>query len=257
MKILVIDDDDTIQEYVKQLLEITNLEHESAYTEAEAKEKFNKGGIDLFLIDINLGTQHENDGIDLCKYFKKIEPRIPVIMFTARDLKEFKIESFNYGADDYVIKPFSPEELIARIKRVLSRYGKEIVSNNKMRKVLIVEDDESVQNVLTNILKNNNCVCFTTNNTEDALKRVYEIEPDLIVLDLLLSSQKEHAAFEFLTFMKQTKKDLPIIILTGRYQEPADKTLGLNLGADDYILKPVEPDEFIARVNAIFRGFNK
>ncbi len=179
-------------------------------------------------------------------------------MLTARAHKSFKLDSFSSGADDYITKPFDPDELLSRIKRVLSRYGKIVtIVEPKPRKVLIIEDEEPMQTVLSSILKKNNFLCYTCATTEEALKKIYEIEPDIIVLDLLISTEKEHTSLQFLSFIKQTKKDLPVLIITGVYQEPLDKVLGLNLGADDYVLKPVEPEEFVARVNAVLRAYGK
>jgi DNA-binding response OmpR family regulator len=258
MKVLLVDDDDTIQEYVKELLESSGFEFDSALDISEFQEKVKNNIYDLVLLDINLGGGNEKEGINLCEVIKKQDPKIAVIMFTARDIKDFKLESFSLGADDYITKPFDADEFLARVRRVLSRYGKTVESPEiKLRKVLIIEDDESMQNILTNLLKKNGFLCYISRTTEEALKRIYEINPDLVLLDLLLTGEKEHSSLQFLTFIKQTKKELPVVIITGHYQEPADKTLGLNLGADDYILKPIEPDEFIARINTVIKGYGK
>jgi DNA-binding response OmpR family regulator len=258
MKVLVVDDDDTIQDYVGELLELNGFSYDSSTNVSEFEDKFKNNVYDLVLLDIALGGENEKEGINLCNVIKNKNSKIPVIMFTARDYKDFKLESFSLGADDYITKPFNPEEFIARIKRVLARYGKEVsFPEITLKKVIIIEDDETMQTILGNLLKKNGFLCYMLKTTKDALKKIYEINPDLIILDLLLHEEKEETPFQFLSFIKQSHKNLPVIIITAQYQEPADKVLCLNLGADDYILKPIEPEEFVARVKAVLRAYGK
>lgn len=85
-------------------------------------ESFNLHKPDLIILDLMLPDM---DGFDICKVLKK-DPRcaeIPVIMLTAKGQESDKIKGFDLGADDYITKPFSPRELIARIKAVLRRSG--------------------------------------------------------------------------------------------------------------------------------------
>jgi two-component system, OmpR family, response regulator len=85
---------------------------ESGYTE------FVKGAFDLCLIDIMLPVK---DGIALAQDIRKINPSVPIIFVTAKSLKEDRIAGFKLGCDDYIVKPFSMEELILRMQAVLRR----------------------------------------------------------------------------------------------------------------------------------------
>ncbi|HNY66413.1 MAG TPA: response regulator transcription factor [Deltaproteobacteria bacterium] len=95
------------------------------YTDAKGfLQSLDRKGPDLIILDLMLP---DSDGFDLCRYLKK-DPRlsrIPVIMLTARTLEADKVTGLDLGADDYVTKPFSPRELVARVKAVLRRSGHE------------------------------------------------------------------------------------------------------------------------------------
>jgi DNA-binding response OmpR family regulator len=116
------------------------------------------------------------------------------------------------------------------------------------KQILIVEDDASLARVLRDNLTFDgfDVTCVTDGGA--ALQIVREFPPDLVVLDLMLPGI---SGFELCGMLRQRGRT-PIIILTARGQK-ADKLRGLNLGADDYITKPFDLDEFLARVRAVLR----
>lgn len=85
---------------------------------AEALAKMRDGGIDLVLLDLMLP---EIDGLEACRRIRDDHPSVPVIMLTARDDEASRVTGLEMGADDYVTKPFSGRELVARVKAVLRR----------------------------------------------------------------------------------------------------------------------------------------
>lgn len=121
-KILVVEDEKDINELVLYNLRKHGYQAESAYSGSEALRKVHRGKYDLIVLDIMLP---EVDGLELCKILKsdKSLSTIPIIMVTARSEEADRVLGLELGADDYVVKPFSPRELMARVKTVLRRSG--------------------------------------------------------------------------------------------------------------------------------------
>lgn len=116
-KILVVDDEKNIVELVKYNLEKEGYEVVCAYDGMQAVELARQDKPDLMILDIMLPGQ---GGLEVCRILRK-ESRIPIIMATAKGEEIDKILGLELGADDYVTKPFSPRELVARVKAVLRR----------------------------------------------------------------------------------------------------------------------------------------
>jgi DNA-binding response OmpR family regulator len=120
-KILVVEDDNTIAQGLKYSLEVENFEVQiSSCIEEATKEVSNK--LDLILLDISLP---DGSGFDLCKEIKSKYDNVPIIILTALDEEVNVIKGLDWGADDYITKPFRVRELISRINSVLRRYKKE------------------------------------------------------------------------------------------------------------------------------------
>ncbi|MCS7231166.1 MAG: response regulator transcription factor [Elusimicrobiota bacterium] len=119
-KILIIEDDQETVEYTKKILESAGFEVHYSYTGKDIIKKILTISPDLILLDLTLP---DVDGIDLCREIKSDFrfQAIPVIMLTARGSTEDKIIGFESGADDYITKPYEPQELILRIKALLRR----------------------------------------------------------------------------------------------------------------------------------------
>jgi two-component system, OmpR family, alkaline phosphatase synthesis response regulator PhoP len=118
-----------------------------------------------------------------------------------------------------------------------------------MKEVLIIEDDNSIADLLEIHLKDLNCKVTKSPDGEDGLQKALNNDYDLIVLDLMLPK------VEGLDICKEIRKKeiyTPVLMLTSKSEE-LDKVLGLEVGADDYLTKPFGIREFIARVKAIFR----
>ena len=118
-------------------------------------------------------------------------------------------------------------------------------------KILIIEDEKDIVKMLDYNLKKEGFKALSANNGEDGLDIARKENPDLILLDLMLP---EMDGLEVCKAVKNDTKTahIPIIILTAKAQE-ADKIVGLELGADDYMTKPFSPRELIARIKAVLR----
>lgn len=132
-KVLVIDDEKHIVELLKFNLETMNYDVYYSYDGLDGFNKITKIRPDLILLDWMLPTIN---GIDLLKKMRsdKTLKNTPVIMLTAKDVESDKIDGLNSGADDYITKPFSIKELLARINSVLRRYN----LNNECEKELSI-----------------------------------------------------------------------------------------------------------------------
>lgn len=116
-KILVVDDEVNIRRVVREYAEFEGYEVAEAENGMEAVEMVKSEGFDLIVMDVMMPKL---DGFSTCKEIKKYKT-IPVIMLSARGEEYDKLFGFELGIDDYVVKPFSPKELMARIKAVLKR----------------------------------------------------------------------------------------------------------------------------------------
>jgi len=127
-RILVIEDEKKIAELVKAYLEKEGFEVTAALTGKEAVSVLTNK-FDLIILDLMLPDM---DGEDICRSIRK-DSDIPIIMLTAKSEEEDRIKGLGIGADDYVVKPFSPRELVARVKALLRRTKgpKQSVSFNK------------------------------------------------------------------------------------------------------------------------------
>ncbi|ADQ40943.1 two component transcriptional regulator, winged helix family [Caldicellulosiruptor acetigenus I77R1B] len=122
MKILVIDDDVKICEVIKLYLEKEGFEVVVAHNGMDGIAMFKNEMPDLVILDIMLPKK---DGYEVCRELRKIS-NIPIIMLTAKGETFDKVLGLELGADDYIVKPFDPKELIARIKAVLRRTQGEV-----------------------------------------------------------------------------------------------------------------------------------
>jgi two-component system OmpR family response regulator len=117
-RILLAEDDNNLGILLRDYLSAKKFETKLYMNGVIALEAFAKGSFDICIIDIMMP---EMDGLALAKEVRKIEPEVPVIFLTAKNQKEDIIEGFKTGADDYITKPFSMEELLYRIEAIVRR----------------------------------------------------------------------------------------------------------------------------------------
>ncbi|HWH14432.1 MAG TPA: response regulator transcription factor [Miltoncostaeaceae bacterium] len=115
--ILVVDDERAIRRLLRMYLTDAGFTVAEAADGDEALDQVRRGGIDLVLLDLNLP---EVDGFEVTRRMREIAA-LPVIMVTARTEEAHRVTGLELGADDYVVKPFSPLEVVARVKAVLRR----------------------------------------------------------------------------------------------------------------------------------------
>ena len=117
-KLLVVDDEQNIRAMIRKYAEFDGYAVEEAGDGMEAVEKFRAGAFDLIIMDVMMP---ELDGFSACREIRKADELVPIIMLSARGEEYDRIHGFELGVDDYVVKPFSPRELMMRVSAVLKR----------------------------------------------------------------------------------------------------------------------------------------
>lgn len=125
-QVLLVEDDPNLGALLQEYLEAKGFETKLATDGKKGFDTFCKQEFDLLLLDVMMPVK---DGLTLAKEIRVTDKNVPIIFLTAKSMKEDTIEGFNSGADDYITKPFSMDELMARITAVLRRSNKQRVYN--------------------------------------------------------------------------------------------------------------------------------
>ncbi len=131
-KILIIEDEEAIADLEKDYLELSGFEVKICNTGDEGLQTALREEFDLIVLDLMLPGL---DGFEVCKRVRE-EKNIPIIMVSAKKEDIDKIRGLGMGADDYMTKPFSPSELVARVKAHLARYDRLVGSSNKNNDII-------------------------------------------------------------------------------------------------------------------------
>lgn len=116
-RILIVDDEERMREMISEYISVEDYEVDEAANGAEALNKFMRNQYSLIILDVMMP---KIDGWGVCKEIRKTS-QVPIIMLTARGEEYDKLFGFELGVDDYLVKPFSPRELLARIKAIIRR----------------------------------------------------------------------------------------------------------------------------------------
>lgn len=155
-RILVVDDEVKIVEVVKSYLEHSGYEVYEAYNGAQVLSTFERIDPSLIVLDLMLPDM---SGEEICKAIRK-RSRIPIIMLTAKVEEEDILNGLDMGADDYVTKPFSPKQLVARVGAVLRRASEEPLP---LSNIISFNGDLVIDNLKHEVRKNNNIINLTPN----------------------------------------------------------------------------------------------
>ena len=121
VKILIVDDEPAVRDSIRRALQLEGYDVELAGDGAEALERIAAhNGIDAVLLDVSMPRL---DGLEACRRLRRDGNSLPVLMLTARDAVTDRVAGLDAGADDYVVKPFALEELLARLRALLRRLG--------------------------------------------------------------------------------------------------------------------------------------
>ena len=131
-RILIIEDEEAIADLEKDYLELSDFEVEIENTGDAGLSRAMSEDFDLVILDLMLPGM---DGFEVCKSIRE-EKNIPILMVSAKKDDIDKIRGLGLGADDYMTKPFSPSELVARVKAHMSRYDRLVGSNQKVNDII-------------------------------------------------------------------------------------------------------------------------
>ncbi len=148
-RILIVEDENTIAELERDYLELSGFEVEVANDGQTGLDKSLSGDYDLIILDLMLP---EVDGFEICRQVRA-EKNTPIIMVSAKKDDIDKIRGLGLGADDYMTKPFSPSELVARVKAHLARYERLVgsaVEENKVIEIRGIKIDTTARRVWVN-----------------------------------------------------------------------------------------------------------
>lgn len=166
-KILIVEDDPNLGKILNEYLEAKNYNIRLAIDGEDGLQKFLEDpNWDIILLDVMMPKK---DGFSLAKDIRKVNQDIPIIFLTAKSQKDNVIKAFNLGADDYLTKPFSIEELVARIKAVMKRVPKKEVI--KLPEKFKISDYEFIHN--QNILMYNQKEEYKLTTKENELLKLF------------------------------------------------------------------------------------
>lgn len=178
-KILIIEDDKGISTSLKLYLENSDFEVFLHDEWNNALKVINDLSPNIVILDINLPGK---DGIEICKELRTYS-QIPVVMLTARSGELDRITGLEIWADDYIAKPFSPRELLARIKTILRRFSADtnsISDNNIIFNDIIIDTDKKL------VYKAGNCINLTWNEF-DILKKIFKENGKIVKRETLMT----------------------------------------------------------------------
>lgn len=138
-KVLIVDDDENISEVINMYLKSSGYNTRTATNGKDAQTVYIEYDPDIILLDVMIPVI---DGIDLLKWIRK-QGEKPVIMLTAKGDTFDKVLALELGADDYIVKPFEPKELLARVKAVLRRYSADSTKNEIIKLSDLIIDSTS------------------------------------------------------------------------------------------------------------------
>lgn len=213
-KILVVEDEQEIAELEKDYLELSGFEVEISNVGDEGLQKALTGEYSLIILDVMLPKV---DGFEICRKIRE-EKNIPVIMVSAKKDDIDKIRGLGLGADDYMTKPFSPSELVARVKAHLARYDRLIGSGKKENQIIEIRGikiDKTARRVYINeeeksfTTKEFDLLCFLAENPnhvytkEELFKEIWDMESIGDIATVTVHIKKIREKIEFNTSKPQ------------------------------------------------------
>jgi len=258
-RVLVVDDHPgtatTLARAISQLG--PGIEVVSATSGKMALEQVRDNAVDLVITDMMMPDMN---GLELIEKLQSHPGGRPAytILITAYDVPGLKESARRLKVNQTIIKPFRPEHICQIVSKALEDFGpskqlKKTTNLKQPHKILIADDVQDNLSLLSRYLVNEGYSFVTANNGIKALEITRSEMPDLILLDI---NMPEKDGFEVL---KEIRLDpaiehIPVIILTAARPDPVDVRAGLELGADDYVTKPFDRRELLARIRTKLRA---
>lgn len=269
-KILIIEDEEVLLLTLESKLKKEGYDVITARNGEDGLDLIKKESPDLVLLDI---VMPKMTGMEMMEKLKRNESIVaPLIVVISNSGQPVELEELKrLGASDWLIKTnFNPQELVEKVRTLLGENlnensrdekneeksedfsrVKKVKSKSGAKKILIVEDDRFLRDLMVQKLENENYEVFVAVDGEMGYKKIIEIKPDMILLDLILPGIN---GFEVLEKMKanQDIASIPVLILSNLGQKE-DIERGLTLGAKDYLIKAhFTPGEIVEKIKQNF-----
>jgi two-component system cell cycle response regulator len=270
-RVLIVDDDPLNVKLLDTLLS-TDYQTEKAYDGAEAMAKIRENLPDLILLDIMMP---EIDGYEVTRRLKNNADtrHIPIIMITALGEAEDKARGVEAGADEFLNKPVNPQELKARAASLIKlkayqeqlsariQSEEDLLARARMEKgdavdkglptILLAEDNPKDLTLVKEYLNGQPYRLRTAGSGEEALSRCGQEKIDLVVLDLLLPDLD---GFNVCQKLKESAATQHIqIVMVSAQTDLETKLTSIELGADEFLIKPINREELTVRIRALMK----
>lgn len=250
IKILIVDDEQGICDSIKKPFSYIGFTVFTATTAGKALSIFEKNRPKIIFLDI---VMPDIDGLELLKKFKQSDPGVIVIMVTARGDQETQKKAMELGADEYMTKPFSFDDLrvvaIQKIEKLLGKSG-----HMQKPHVLIVDDEEKARENLKNYISPRyDCDITEASDGESAIEKVKDVKPDIILLDIRMPGI---SGIEAISEIKRISPESRIIVISA-WKSPDVATKAMGLGAFDYLDKPLDFKVFQERFESALVSIGK
>lgn len=262
--ILLIDDDLVTRKIITKNLQKNGYDILETDNASSAMKLLNENVIDLVLCDI---VMDDMDGFEFCNVVRQQEKykALPFIFVSSKDSPEDRAKALSLGADDYITKPVDPETLLLKVQSLLKRV--EIYKqfslrqklnanlNEEQYKVLILDDDPVLQKVLCHTLEKKGMDCVVAKDVNDAMEKVKQVRPDLILSDLVMP---DVSGFDFRKMLLKDPilSEIPFVFLTS-VEEESSIIEGYDLDIKDFISKAQNPVVIGIKVKNILDTINK
>jgi CheY-like chemotaxis protein len=257
-RILVVDDHPntamTLARAISQLG--PGIEVISATSGKMALEKVKDSSVDLVITDMMMPDMNGLELIESLHVHPGGRPAY-TILITAYDVPGLKESARRLKVNETIIKPFRPERICQVVSRALEEMGLATPADQSAAvrhpfKILIADDVPDNVSLLSRYLQNEGYALVAASNGVETLDKARGEMPDLILLDV---NMPEKDGFEVLQEIRSDPaiEHIPVIILTAARPDPVDVRIGLNLGADDYVTKPFDRQELLARIRTRLR----
>jgi CheY-like chemotaxis protein/class 3 adenylate cyclase len=241
--VLVVDDSTLIHRHTAPILEEAGYDVVSAYDGEEGLRLALGRRPDLVMSDLEMPKR---DGYSLCKELKQDRrtASIPVLLCSAMGEAADLEKGFDAGADDYLVKPVVPEELVTRVHALLAAEGLA-----ERERILVVDDSPAVRRLLADTLARQGFQIETAENGRLGLERARTAPPDLLITDY---DMPEMSGFELVLALRRDPRtrEVPILMLTAR-ERRRDQAQMRAAGLQSYLVKPFGADKCIAVVERL------
>lgn len=269
-RILIIEDDVFLGDVLSKKLEKEGFEVVLARDGMEGFEKIKLSNSDLILLDIVLPNMNGYEILEAKQKDPSIA-NIPVIIISNSGQPVEIHRALALGVKDYLVKAqFDPEEVLVKIHALFKKSEnpssikslegemnqKSVPVNLEGKKVVWVEDDQFLNDIITRKLSTTKCIFFNATEGEEALKIINKEMPDIVMLDIILSGID---GFEILRRIKNDPKTkhIPVILLSNLGQA-SDIEKGKNLGAARFVVKAtVTPNEIVEQIEEVLKESTK